>query len=700
MTEKKCRYLDLPLEVLFNQKENKSLSKFLSANITTIKNLLDIWPNSIIKAPKTSAFITASPGDLFRGKGKIIKILKRPSFSNHRFKKKIPLFGLSVVVCEEETNLCLNLHWFNCYPSVVKKIEGLSFIEFQGEVKEFNHQKQIANPIFDTELADLDLLYSYPTYRGITPLQIKTLLNKIPDLGLEQIDDPLPIKTLEKNDFPTLKDCYKAIHARGEFKNLEHRENILKSVERRFSYDLFFDQQLKLLTRRNRTKSKSIERLIINPQQLDLITKALGLELTTDQKTTLGHIFSDFKSGHPMMRLLQGDVGCGKTAIAFIASAVNCFNKKQSAIMCPTETLAEQHFHSIYDFAQKLNLRCRLWTGGQKAKDKKEFLEKLEEGEIDLVIGTHALIQSDIKFKKLNFVVIDEQHKFGVKQRLVLSQKAEGCHTLTMTATPIPRSLTLIRFGDLDVSVIKEMPTGRKGHKTRIIDPSNFYLFLNFLKTRISLGEQAYLVVPAIEENEGHDLLNLEKVMVKFRAIFSDLNIQGLHGKMKSTEKSSVLSQFMAGTIQILIATSVVEVGINNPKATIMAIMNPERFGLSSLHQLRGRVGRGTLPGFCFLICDKKLSLLAMNRLRVIEKSTDGFKIAEEDLKIRGHGDLFGTNQSGEDSSFEQSLKHLDLLEVAKIDAELEFRELHQTSLPKHQHYNKYQNDPIVIQTT
>ena len=243
--------------------------------------------------------------------------------------------------------------------------------------------------------------------------------------------------------------------------------------------------------------------------------------------------------------------------------------------------------------------------------------------------------------------IIDEQHKFGVEQRLKLVSKTKGAHCLIMTATPIPRSLSLTQYGDLDISTIKVMPKGRKGHKTRIVTPDNFSNFLNFINTRLSMNEQVYIVVPAINESETQDFLHLTQVLEKFKAIFPEYKVCGLHGQLKSEEKSRAFKDFKNHEIDILIATSVIEVGINVPNATIMAILNPERFGLSSLHQLRGRVGRGSKPGFCFLVNDKKVSLESMNRLKVIEQNNDGFSIAEHDLKIRGEGDIFGKNQSG-----------------------------------------------------
>ncbi len=294
----------------------------------------------------------------------------------------------------------------------------------------------------------------------------------------------------------------------------------------------------------------------------------------------------------------------------------------------------------------------------------------MAEGSIDLVIGTHALIQDDVEFKRLGLAIIDEQHKFGVEQRIKLTAKGKGTHCLIMTATPIPRSLCLTQYGDLDISTIKELPGGRRPIKTRIVAPDSFGLFLKFLRTRLEMGEQAYVVVPAIEESEGMDFQHLEKVLARFKQLFPDFSVEGLHGQMRPEEKQSTFEAFGARKVHVLVATSVVEVGINNINATVMAIMNPERFGMSSLHQLRGRVGRGGLPGFCFLIVDKGLSLEAQDRLKVIESTTDGFRIAEEDLRIRGEGELFGTGQSGDGQGrrFASIITHQSLMLQARQD--------------------------------
>jgi ATP-dependent DNA helicase RecG len=374
-----------------------------------------------------------------------------------------------------------------------------------------------------------------------------------------------------------------------------------------------------------------------------------------------------------MMRLVQGDVGCGKTTIAMIAAMIVIDQGDQVALMCPTEALATQHFLSCSELFDSKKYNVRLILGSTPAKEKKLIQKELEDGSIQFIIGTHSLIQDSIVFKKLGLAIIDEQHKFGVDQRIRLTSKSEGTHCLIMSATPIPRSLSLTQYGDLDISTIKVMPSGRKGHKTRIVTKETFQQFLSFIMTRLSLNEQIYVVVPAINENTEveQDIHNLVDILERFKKYFPDHNVEGMHGKMKTDEKSQVFSAFKNHKVDILVSTSVIEVGINVINATVIAIMNPERFGLSSLHQLRGRVGRDTKPGFCFLVNDKIIPAQSMERLKVIENNTDGFKIAEEDLKLRGEGDLFGTDQSGSHTQkrIANIILHADVLYEARADA-------------------------------
>jgi ATP-dependent DNA helicase RecG len=411
--------------------------------------------------------------------------------------------------------------------------------------------------------------------------------------------------------------------------------------------------------------------LKISEEILNKYISFFPYDLTTDQNKCLNEVKKDLAKDEPMMRMVQGDVGCGKTSIAFLAAAITIENHFQTALMCPTEALALQHFLSAEEFFHNTPVRIGLLLGSTSAKEKKIINKKLVDGEIDLIIGTHSLFQESVQFKSLALAIIDEQHKFGVEQRISLINKGQGTHCLIMSATPIPRSLSLTRYGDLDISIIRSMPAGRKGHKTRIVTPDTFSQYLSFIKTRLSMKEQVYIVVPAINESVEQEIHHLESALESYKKYFPEFRIKGLHGQMKSDEKQSIFKEFKNHEFDLLVSTSVIEVGINVPNATIMSILNPERFGLSSLHQLRGRVGRGDKTGFCFLVTDKQLATTSQERLKVIENHTDGFLIAEEDLKLRGEGDLFGKEQSGsQQRKLANLILHSDLLEDARVDLE------------------------------
>jgi ATP-dependent DNA helicase RecG len=427
---------------------------------------------------------------------------------------------------------------------------------------------------------------------------------------------------------------------------------------------------LKIQTRRKFIKQKDAPKFKTNDKFIKNLKSTLPFTLTDDQDKVLADILKDFTSGHPMMRMVQGDVGCGKTVVAYLASRVVTQLGYQVALMCPTEALAQQHFESFKEMAPEISIELIL--GSTKAKEKKALLTRLKSGDINIVIGTHALFQDSVIFHKLGLAIIDEQHKFGVEQRLKLVSKGEGTHSLIMTATPIPRTLSLAQYGDLDISSIKSMPSGRKGIKTRITEKINYEKYVEFVKSRLIQKEQAYFVFPAIEESETMDLQNVKESLKKYQESFRAFKVEMLHGKMKPDEKQKVVQDFRDQKIHILVSTSVIEVGINIPNSTIMSIYNPERFGLSSLHQLRGRVGRGDKPGFCFLVLDKDLPPDSYHRLEVLEKNLDGFVIAEEDLKFRGEGDLFGVDQSGSVTTKKLAnfLTHTAILEqvVADVD--------------------------------
>ncbi len=630
-----------------------NVEKLFDANITSLGRLLWVFPNSITKSPPVTRFFQLKEGTLFRGIGKIVRYQSRPNFVM-RGNKSPNLENVTIIVQDVYSEEDISLVWFNCYKSVSNILRHCNYIVFQGKVRIYKNSFQITNPTFeevvkddipslDSLREDNNLIIRYPTINSVQGNQIKKIFDAIPPRPWHHIEDHVPKDILTKRSLLPLGESFQILHG----KSCPWSEDLLGKAKKRMIYQEFFDEQIKILLRkRNNNHSPSIP-ITVSDKMMKEFKAVFPYVLTDDQHKAVEDIRQDLQSCRPMMRLIQGDVGCGKTCVAVLAALMVCANQHQSALMCPTESLAYQHFLNISDFLKNSPYKVGLLVGSTPLKEKKVLKQRLREGEIHLIVGTHSLIQDSVQFQSLALAVIDEQHKFGVNQRVKLLQKTSGCHCLIMSATPIPRSLRLTQYGDLDITTIKTMPKGRRGYKTRIVTPKTFRQFLSFVKTRLSMGEQGLVVVPTIEESDVLDVENLEKTLSEYSKLFFEYNVAGVHGQLKAQEKQEIFQNFRYHHIDLLVATSVVEVGIDVPNATVMSILNPERFGLSSLHQLRGRIGRGEKMGFCFLVSSNFQSL---KRLRIVEKYTDGLKIAEEDLKIRGEGDLFGTTQSGEAS--------------------------------------------------
>jgi ATP-dependent DNA helicase RecG len=657
---------DSPIESLAKgKKPSPTLEKLADTGINKISDLLWILPLRIHKSPAPAAFREAQFDQFFRGSGKVIHTEIRPAFGR-RGKGNILLYNGYVVLKDDLSNESMGLRWFNLYPNQKKQIEGLERINFLGQVQEFKAQKQIINPQILTTEEIAPYIIEYPTLNKLPGSTFKKAIELIPPHLWSKVPQILPELGYDKK--LSLGEAFKIIH--GRIAPEDFNAKLKDHAEERLIYEEFLIDQLKIQTRRKFIKQKDAPIFKTNDSLIKNQKSTLPFSLTDDQEKVLGDVLKDLASGHPMMRMVQGDVGCGKTVVAYLASRVVTQLGYQVALMCPTEALAQQHFDSFKEMAPEISIELLL--GSTKAKEKKALLAKLKSGDINIVIGTHALFQDSVIFHKLGLAIIDEQHKFGVEQRLRLVAKGEGTHSLIMTATPIPRTLSLAQYGDLDISSIKTMPSGRKGIKTRITERVNYEKYVEFVKSRLMQREQAYFVFPAIEESETMDLQNVKESLKKYQESFRAFKVEMLHGKMKPEEKQKVVQDFRDQKIHILVSTSVIEVGINIPNSTIMSIYNPERFGLSSLHQLRGRVGRGDKPGFCFLVLDKDLPPEAHHRLEVIEKNLDGFVIAEEDLKFRGEGDLFGVDQSGSVTTKKLAnfLTHTAILEQVVADVE------------------------------
>lgn len=624
------------------------LQSLMDAGISTLADLLWVLPLRTIPMPRPKPFKEAREGELFLGCGRVIHREVKPAFGR-RTKGRFLLHNAFVVVKEIEGDATLPLRFFNLYPQQKKQIEDWKDIWFLGTMQEYKAQNQIVNPKVHTIVDESwvnslgDWLIEYPTINKVPGSYTAKLIACLPKNTWEGIRSEFG--TDEFNELP-LATAFRILHAQVHPK--EASKEILIQAEERLAYEEFFIDQLKIMTRRRFIKKKKGPNVKIDKDVLTALTKRLPYNLTSDQTKAIEQILGDMNTGHPMMRMLQGDVGCGKTIVAFLVALSTTQQGYQVALMCPTEALAQQHAKSLVElFGDLPFLKPTLLLGSMKKKQKDSVYEALKSGDANFVIGTHSLFQDGVEFNKLALAIIDEQHKFGVEQRLMLTAKGAGTHCLIMSATPIPRTLSLAQYGDLDFTTIKMMPSGRKGIKTRIVSPENYEKYLQFLKQRLALGDQGYMVFPAIEESEALSLQNVTSAFEKYQKELPGVRMAVLHGKMKAEDKEATVNAFTQGKLQILIATSVIEVGINVPNASFMCVYDPDRFGLSSLHQLRGRVGRGEKPGFCFLVPDKDLPPASYSRLEILEKTTDGFEIAESDLHNRGEGDLFGVDQSG-----------------------------------------------------
>lgn len=513
--------------------------------------------------------------------------------------------------------------------------EGRSYL-FYGKLGYGITLRQMSSP----EIMPAEYIGIEPVYAAAEGLSSKTI-EKIMKNALvytDSMQDAIPDGIRQKNGLCDFKTALKSIHFPLERQALE-------SAKRRLVFEELFVLQTGLLFLKRRRRA--LAGCTVKENLLDEFKKTLSFKLTGAQERVINECLTDMMSPRPMNRLIQGDVGSGKTAVAAALMYISAGNGFQSALMAPTELLAEQHFKTLCKITENSGIKCALLTGSLTKKQKDEVKAGLKSGEIKVAVGTHALLTDDVEFESLGLVVTDEQHRFGVGQRGRLSSKGNNPHTLVMSATPIPRTLGLIIYGDLDISIIDEYPAGRQKIATYCVDSSYNARVYNYIKKFIAEGRQAYIVCPLVDENEALGIKSASEYYEELSENqFKDYTLGLLHGKMKPKDKESVMRRFAAGEIQLLISTTVIEVGIDVPNAALMVIENAERFGLSQLHQLRGRIGRGEYSSACILISDVK-SGDTKRRLDVIKNNTDGFKIADEDLKLRGPGDFLGSRQHG-----------------------------------------------------
>ena len=607
----------------------KTANLLKKKNINTIFDLLWNLPRDYVDRSKIFKV-----NELEVGKVQTLKVLvKKYNFPRIR---NLP----NKVVCEDETGK-LDCIFFNSYEGYIRKILPIDHeVTISGKVNYYNNRYQIVNPTHvSTNINSIKKIHSkYSLTEGITEKKYQKIMDNVlknlPDLD-EWLSKDIQNKFNNiswKNSMMQLHDP-KYFNKKGDFLN-------------RLIFDEIFSNFL--VSSRIRRKIKKIKKVkkIFDNKPIKSILKKVNYNLTDDQIKTINEINKDLRSDKKMFRLLQGDVGSGKTIVSLIASLNVIQSKFQVAFMSPTEILAQQHYKLSKDVLPK-NIIVKLLTGKTDYKDRKKILEDLSYAKIDLLIGTHALFQEKIKYNKLGLIIIDEQHKFGVKQRKKLSDKAgKNCDVLVMSATPIPRTMIMTIYGDMDTSIIKSKPQNRKQIKTYSKNEKNIKDIINFVKKQIHNGNQVFWVCPLIDESKKVDHQSSIKRYEILEKIFKK-KVGLLHGELNKVEKDKILSSFLNKKIDIIVSTTVIEVGIDFPNANVIIIENANKFGLSQLHQLRGRVGRGSKESFCILMFKTNLSENAKKRINILKSSNDGFKISEEDMKLRGYGDLLGFKQSG-----------------------------------------------------
>lgn len=511
---------------------------------------------------------------------------------------------------------------------------------FFGKLSKNKFGYSFSNPEFFTDLNSDKLGYIGPIYNLVKGLYNSKLLGIVRELlSMDQIvPEILPEKIIQKYDLFHIDRALKELHFPSSSESLEKARKTLAFREI-FTVEYGFKILRKEVQDENYICFKHFD-------EEDNFICGLGFELTADQKTVIDEINQDMQAKKRMNRLVQGDVGSGKTIVAIYAMYKTYLNGYQSAMMAPTEILAKQHYETLKNIFKDKNINIALLSSSISNKDKKDVYESLANGQIDIVVGTHSIIQDKVNFKNLGLVITDEQHRFGVKQRANLTNKAEAADTLVMSATPIPRTMSLIFYGDLDISTIKTMPPGRKKVETFAVSYAYKERIFNFIDKEIKDNKQVYVVTPLIEESESLDLANANDVYLELKEHFKNYQVALLHGKTSNEEKNKVMKDYEANKIQILVSTTVIEVGVNVANANLMIILNAERFGLSTLHQLRGRVGRSSSQAYCILVYDK-LNDISYERLKLMQETNDGFEISKNDLILRGPGDFFGTKQHG-----------------------------------------------------
>ncbi len=579
------------------------------------------------------------------------------------------------VVIKDDTGY-LSLIWFNFeYAYMIKRFRIGSHILAYGNVGFYLRMPQMVHP----DLEDVDqtgddtlnfgrIVPVYSAIEGISQRILRKIIKNALDAYIVNLKDYMPEQIKQRYLLSDLQKSVYSLHFPDDNASVDELNTRTSAFHKRIIFDEFFFFEMALALKKQANLKK--DGIVFEASSINCVNafrERLPFTLTNDQKCVVKEIFADLSSGYPMNRLLQGDVGSGKTVVALYAAMFAISNGYQVAFMAPTELLAGQHYNTIGTLTEGMDLRYALLKSDIKESDRNRILRQLSDGVLQLIVGTHALIQPDVRFHNCGLIIIDEQHRFGVAQRMELKKKCNNPHMLIMTATPIPRTLAMTAYGDLDISLIKQMPPGRKPVKTTLFyKKSSRKDIYNILREEMKRSHQVYIIYPLIEESDTLELMAAEKMYEELKVEFGEFRVELLHGRIKNDARDKIMNAFRAGEINMLVATTVVEVGIDVPNATIMLIEHAERFGLSQLHQLRGRVGRGVEEAMCILYAHS-LSVDARKRLKAMVKTTDGFKIAEMDLEIRGPGEMLGVKQSGMPDFKMASIVHdVEILKVAK----------------------------------
>ena len=629
----------------------KTLAKL---GLFTVGDVITHFPRDYEDRSSFKRIMELEDGDTCAFYGTVIS-----NVSENRPRKGLSIYKMNI---RDDTGIITAI-WFN-QPYIKTVFSPGEEYVFYGKISKRAGVFQVQNPVFEKAGSDemkkiSRIVPVYPSTSQLSQNILRSVISNALKIAEDKLVEPLPGWIRQKYHLSEYSYSIKNIHfpdSEYDFKNARYR----------LAFEELLILQLGLMSIKNSLDQDKAGIVFNKLPVLEEFIARLPFRLTGAQKRVLIEIEGDMASKKVMNRLIQGDVGSGKTIVAVLALFIAAKNGYQGTFMVPTEILAQQHFCSLSELFEKWNVKVDMLTGSQTKKQKEEILKRVSEGETDILIGTHALIEENVVFKKLGLVITDEQHRFGVRQRALLAQKGENPDVIVMTATPIPRTLALILYGDLDISIIDELPPGRKPIKTYAVDESMRYRINRFITQKVGEGRQVYIVCPLVEESDTLELKSAVEQAENIARDFENISVGLIHGKMRPKEKEETMRRFVIGDISILVSTTVIEVGVNVPNSTVMVIENAERFGLAQLHQLRGRVGRGAEQSFCILYNQGK-SEVSKERLKVMEKSNDGFYISEKDLELRGPGEFFGTRQHGiPDLKIANLYRDMDILKASQ----------------------------------